>query len=799
LVATMAVLVALTVQLHLPETRGEFHTEMVPMRDGAELAADIWLPEGEGPWPTILVRDVYGRAQWHPFCVPWGYALVVQDLRDVYETDGWGVLQDGYDTVEWIAAQPWSNGRIATYGGSGRGLPENLLAGSYPPHLVCQYIYWAPSDFYSQWAYHGGVFKKNDCEGWANWYGFPDKPATWIAHPSYDSYWASMNSDTRASGMTYPALHVGGWYDMFSQGTLNAFMERQHNGGVGSRGNQKLIMGTGGHAGWPQTRGDIDLIQEGRDFFDYWMKGVNNGWMDRPAVRYYVMGDIDGDPSAPGNEWREADDWPIPYVNLSLYLNGAGLTMEPGSDSNRSYVYDPKNPVPTRGGNNLHLPGGPMDQRPVESRDDVLVYSTDPLPVPVEITGRVRMQLFASSSCPDTDFMVKLTDVYPDGRSINVLDGAIRARYRESLEYEKLMEPGKIYEFWIDLWSTSIIFNRGHRIRVDISSSNDPRFDPNPNTGHPLRADDETRVANNTIFAGTSYPSRILLPLAGPDRDGDGAPDLLDPPTKDQISQMIQRTATLLDGVGDRGLDQLLRSAFEEARTRLEREDLSGVWILDMIDEASCYDPGDIISPGAREMVDAALDSGRRRAGEGLFSDMTQFIRMGWFLGTLRQDFEGLPGGWILIEHLSEAQQLTNQSLFGGAAEICQWLNRTDVQALANRIANLLDNWDDLEAIADGKGVSSREIGIIKGMLDGALEQFMNRKVENSESMMLRAEDRLQQLGVVIPEGSPITFILVVVLGYVLFTATTRKDSKGFVSEGKAYTSQNSAQRQREP
>jgi putative CocE/NonD family hydrolase len=245
------------------------------------------------------------------------------------------------------------------------------------------------------------------------------------------------------------------------------------------------------------------------------LKGKANGVGDEKPVHYYVMGDPT-DKNAPGNFWRDADNWPPPATPRPYYLQADGklvASKKSDGEGRKSYRYDPARPVPTIGGAELGEDIGPKDQRKVESRSDVLVFSTDVLTDPVEVTGGVTAKLYVSSNCPDTDFTVKLTDVYPDGRSMLVTDGILRARFRESLAREEFLEPGKIYEVTVDLWSTSVVFNRGHKIRVAVSSSNAPRFDPNPNTGHVFRADKERRVATNTIYFSKQYPSRILLPI----------------------------------------------------------------------------------------------------------------------------------------------------------------------------------------------------------------------------------------------------------------------------------------------
>ena len=282
-------------------------------------------------------------------------------------------------------------------------------------------------------------------------------------------------------------------------------------------------------------------------FFAHHLMGVENDVpRDRP-VHYYVMGDVD-DPDAAGNYWRAADNWPPPATPTSYYLHPDGRLIgdqPPDGENSLSYQYDPRNPVPTIGGQNMIIDRGPMDQRQVESRDDVLVFTSDVLWSPVEVTGRITAKLYISSDCPDTDFTVKLTDVYPDGRSMIVADGILRARFRNSFEQADFLEPGGVYELNVDLWSTSLIFNAGHRIRVAVSSSNSPRFDPNPNTGESIGETDEVRVATNILHLAADYPSRITLPIyAGNDivRQSAGPAVTVRSPAEFQVFQRHTRT-----------------------------------------------------------------------------------------------------------------------------------------------------------------------------------------------------------------------------------------------------------------
>ena len=262
-------------------------------------------------------------------------------------------------------------------------------------------------------------------------------------HRLYDSFWRVRSLRFAVHRVNVPAFHGGGWFDIFSQGTLDAFVMMQHDSAPGARGRQKLLMGPWPH-GIKKKVGELTFPENsvhppGFDmmkWFDYWIKGIDTGVFDGPPVTYYVMGDVD-DPEAPGNEWRTAQDWPIPCRYTPLYLREGGrLTFEKPSEesSSTTYVYDPRNPVLTKGGPNLHLPAGPMDQRELESRPDVLVFQTDPLEEPLQVIGRVKVKLWASSSCVDTDFVAKLIDVYPDGRSMLIADGIIRGRFRRSVK-----------------------------------------------------------------------------------------------------------------------------------------------------------------------------------------------------------------------------------------------------------------------------------------------------------------------------------------------------------------------------
>jgi uncharacterized protein len=517
-------------------------TEMVAMTDGTHLATDVYIPDsGTEPWPTVLVRTVYNKTggSGMTYVTDYGFALVVQDCRGRFESegedgiffdDGWEGNRDGYDTVEWIASQSWSDGKIGTHGGSALGIVQILMAGAVPPHLTCQYIFVAASNLYSQAMFQGGGFRKAMIEGWLAGQGSLFRLPEIEAHPDYGPFWEPVNAETREPLIQAPGVHLGGWYDIFTQGTINAFTGRQYNGGDGARDKQILIIGPWTHGGfYTYVQGQLTYPAGSKcsdQFSDhlsrwllYWMKDEQTGVLDDDPVNYYVMGDVD-DPQARGNEWRSGDVWPVPANKYALYLHAGGeLNWLPPavSPASRTFVYDPSNPVPTLGGSNLCIPAGPYDQRSIENRSDVLVYETDILSDPVEIVGRIFCRLYLSTDVPDTDLTVKLTDVYPDGRSMLVMDGILRVRHRLGLDREDFMTPDVVELCEVDLWSTAMAFNTGHRIRVAVSSSNDPRFDPNPNTGHPFRADEEQQPATNTIHSSFIHPSHLLLPVTFPE------------------------------------------------------------------------------------------------------------------------------------------------------------------------------------------------------------------------------------------------------------------------------------------
>jgi len=507
-------------------TRGDLlqaqaRDEMVPMRDGVRLATSIYLPPGTGPWPVVLSRTPYGKDQGEPAksetaYMANGYVRVLQDSRGKFKSEGAyrpfaNDVEDGYDTIEWIAKQPWSNGKVGMVGSSALGIATYNAAMSGAPHLVAAFVTVARGSS----SPNGGVPMQH-MEEWSRRQGVA---APSIPRPIFRDYESGGPRDLLANvgKVNVPFYNVGGWYDIFLQGNIDGFSALQSNGGPTARGTQKLMLGAFGHGNvsgdlkYPADAGRLgsgDAIR----WFDYWLKGVDNGIMKEPAVRYFVMGDT-FDASAPGNQWRTAESWPPRATSTPYYLTTAGklAVARPSGRDKASYVYDPKDPVPTVGGNNLGLPLGPMDQRSVSGRRDVLKFETEPLQQAIEIAGPLSAELAVSSDAPDTDFMVKLVDVYPNGYEALVQDGAFRLRYINGFDKQSRTQPGTEYTIKVDLWSTALVFNAGHKIAVHVSSSNFPRFEKHSNTWEPLPSYDQSVKATNTIVLDGR--SRVVLPV----------------------------------------------------------------------------------------------------------------------------------------------------------------------------------------------------------------------------------------------------------------------------------------------
>ncbi|HWH68000.1 MAG TPA: CocE/NonD family hydrolase, partial [Candidatus Sulfotelmatobacter sp.] len=506
----------------------------VPMRDGTELAANLFRPKGAGPFPVILMRTPYGKpnAKWDEAkrYTAAGYALVAQDCRGRGKSGGaWDPfrydIEDGFDTQEWVGKQPWCNGDIGTVGGSYMGWTQWAPAPNANRHLKAM-VPVVPFDNPYEMAYPGGALQLSLLMGWGasvggvtlspdelqeafrhlplRTYGDQfDKKVSylndWVAHSTYDEYWKHRGIDSRYAQVTVPILNIGGWYDIFSKTTLEMVNQvRAASTNREVRRNQFVVMGPWAHGVGTRKVGQLDFGPDAAlnlgdlqfQWFEYCLKGHETGVQSWPACYLFVMGE---------NRWRGENEWPLKRTRYtSYYLHSSGRanslkgdgtlnTTAPDQAQSDHFTYDATNPVPTLGGNNLvGAPAGPCDQTQAEERADVLVYSTPPLEQAVEVTGPVKLILFAASSARDTDFTAKLVDVHPDGKPFNLCDGILRARYRQGRDKPALLEPGQVQRFEIDLWVTSNLFQRGHRIRLEVSSSNFPRFDRNPNSGKPF-------------------------------------------------------------------------------------------------------------------------------------------------------------------------------------------------------------------------------------------------------------------------------------------------------------------------
>jgi len=557
------------------ENRAVSFTEMVEMRDGTKLATDIYLPddyETSGTLGAILLRTPYNRLNYASTATNWanaGWGVVIQSFRGRFGSEGEFMMfkdaaSDGYDTVEWIASQNWSMGKVATYGGSALGINQYFLASASPPHLRCQVIYFATPELYYYANYVGGELQKNITEGWLNGVnGSQWLPLVYENENFSGSFWGdiSMSYGNKYQNVTVPALHVAGWYDCFCEGTLQGFMGYQYLGGSGAKNKQKLVIGPWTHGNRGRYQGELvypsnaeDTITRPMmlDLLKQYVLEESSDFDSYPNITYYVMGDVDS-PSAPGNYWEHSDVWPVTARYTPLYLRGGGyLSFEKPSENegSSSYYYDPTDPTPTIGGNNLILPKGPYDLSSLDSRDDVLVFTSDVLTEPIKIVGPLVMKLYVSSDCPDTDFNVRLADVYPDGRAMYIAEGIIRMRFRNGFDHWEFMEPGVVYSVNVSLWSTAYVFNTGHRIRIYISSASYPRWLANPNTKDGIYKNSTYNIALNTVYHNSLYLSALLLPiptnyltipqLRAPGYDEDGCFDIRWNITLGSIGYVIQ-------------------------------------------------------------------------------------------------------------------------------------------------------------------------------------------------------------------------------------------------------------------
>ncbi len=512
-----------------------------------------------------------------------GYAVIVQDVRGRYRSGGAfdtfvNEADDGYDTIEWIAEQAWCDGKVGMVGGSYVGATQWLAASSKPPHLTAIFPRVTASDYHEGWTYQGGVFQLGFNVSWGirlaagnadhlgRELGLSDQRVTelastvddidsafwvlpidqqpymsaqtspyffdWLNHPADDGFWSRIRIEDRHDDIETPAYNLGGWYDIFLMGTLRNYINMRENGGSekAARG-QKLIIGPWSHSTIGQsvvgdedfkhqaTASGVDLDLLTLRWYDYWLKGEDNGIIDEPPVKIFVMGE---------NVWRDEAEWPLERAERTrFYLHSDGRAHSPSEhgvlsveapDEERPdvFLYDPQAPVSTLGGplccGGDPLPDGPKNHAEKEERADILVYSTPELEEAVEVTGPVTVSLWASTSAADTDFTGMLLDVRPCGCAVNLADGIVRARYQDSRKRPQHIDPNLPKRFDIDLVATSNVFKKGHRIRLEISSSNFPRFARNLNTG--LWADsDQIAVATNTVFHDARHDSYLELDI----------------------------------------------------------------------------------------------------------------------------------------------------------------------------------------------------------------------------------------------------------------------------------------------
>lgn len=548
----------------------------IPMRDAVILYADIYRPVLDGKYPVIVGRTPYNIERHYSPVYPSvpdayeapvffsrrGYVFVFQDTRGRNESEGkWEPfrddINDGYDTIEWAARQPWSNGKVAMQGVSGGGAIQWRAAMAAPPHLVTIVPSLASTSPYHDWVTHNGAWRLGFNFDWGairmesrimqnlgphQMAGGPEEISLsnvlwhlplnemqrlvgrnaqfykdWMAHPDYDDYWKEINAEEVFDRIGIPVLNFGGWFDLFRQGTLRGYSGMRSKGKTATaREKTNLVIGGWGHGPTRKVGaldfGETAFVDENAltlRWFAYWLKGMDNGVAREPPVKLFVMG---------RNEWRYEFEYPLARTEFrKMYFHSGGhantlrgdgrLSWNPplATEEPDKYTYDPDNPVMQNG-----IAG---DQRIPESRNDVLVYTSDFLKEEVEVTGPVRVIIYAASDAVDTDFVGKLIDVYPDGRAICVADGILRARYRESLSRPTFLKPGKIYAIEIDLVGTSNVFLEGHRIRVDVTSSEFPAFDRHPNTGEPFGTSAKVQIAHQTIYHTAAYPSHALLPV----------------------------------------------------------------------------------------------------------------------------------------------------------------------------------------------------------------------------------------------------------------------------------------------
>lgn len=561
--------------------RNEFVIEnhvAIPMRDGVNTYADVYRPAGDGRHPVLISSTPYSTERFPSayeapmYFAQRGYVYVYQDIRGRHESDGaWEPFRnderDGVDTIAWAAKQPWSNGKVALQGGSYLGQNQWRAAQSAPPALVTIFPMVSSTSIYHDWITLNGGWRLSFNFGWGPvrmesrimqnpgphttagagpmhydqllWrLPLRDMPQAagrkakfyddWLANPDYNAYWKPLSVEEMFDRITIPVHTLGGWFDIFSQGTLRGYVGMHQKGGSPqARKMSSLIIGPWGH-GPSQKFGaldfgptaNVDALAIQLRWYDYFLKGIDNGFSTEPPVKLFVMG---------RNEWVQENEYPLARtVYTPLYFASGGHANSDRGDgrltwdkpttsaSSDTFRYDPNDPVPSVGGNNCcgtPTEAGPQDQRAIEGRRDILVYTSDYLDREIEVTGPVKVVLHAASDAVDTDFVAKLVDVYPDGSTYNMAEGILRARYREGVDKPKPLTPGEVYRMEIDLVGTSVAFRKGHRIRVHVTSSHFPQFDRNPNTGAPFGTTSEVRVAQQTVHHDAVRASHIVLPV----------------------------------------------------------------------------------------------------------------------------------------------------------------------------------------------------------------------------------------------------------------------------------------------
>jgi predicted acyl esterase len=511
---------------------------MVPMRDGVRLAADAYLPlPGMGRYPVVLVRTPYGKGALSDigyYLTLMGYAAVFQDTRGHGRSEGSPSMfmteaEDGYDTVEWVAAQSWSNGRVGSFGASALGINQYLTAGAAPPHLTCAFVGVASSDLHENLVYPGGCLRKHDVVTWAEDNNETEGLALALLHPVRDLYWDPVDLDGKYGQVTVPTLHLGGWYDLMAEGTVKAFkaMARRSQ----ARAGQMLVMGPWTHGGMAGTvQGELTYPANSQpdwmealtlQWLDYHLKGIGTDPAATDPVRLYAMGDTTV-PSERWNAWRAFDAYPEPAGFQAWHLRSDGtLTPRRGAAGEASaFTSDPAHPIPTVGGANLVLEAGPYDQAPLLGRGDLLAFASSALEEELEIMGMVTARLYLSADLPDLDAAVRLVDIHPDGRWMLVADGIQKARFREGAEREVFIEPGEPFALDVKVGSTYYVFAPGHRIGCIVGGSNYPRFDMNPQTGEPVNQAAGRQAGPVTLHLSDRRSSRLLLPLPDPGAHG---------------------------------------------------------------------------------------------------------------------------------------------------------------------------------------------------------------------------------------------------------------------------------------